>query len=65
MKSEMDYDQHDDRYVSDDYIGVHHKHMRMKSFMAVSALILSIVAVDIEDNQYWNSRAVDAKMIWC
>jgi hypothetical protein len=56
---------HDEHYVSDDYIGVHYKFMRWSSFMAVSSLILSMVAEDIEDHQYWNARAVEAKMIWC
>lgn len=61
----MEQDTHDYHYVTDDYIGTHHAYMRMKSFMAVSALMLSMVAQDVEDSQYWNSRAVEAKMIWC
>lgn len=58
-------DEHTNHYVTDDYIGEHHSFMRQSSFMAVTALILSLVAKDVEDQQYWNSRAVAAKMIWC
>lgn len=56
---------HTQHYTSDDYIGAHHTFMRQESFMAVSSLILSIVACDSEDHQYWNARAVEARMVWC
>lgn len=58
-------DSHDYHYVTDDWIGEHHAYMRWSSFYAVSAFILSMVAKDIEDHQFWNARAVEARMIWC
>jgi hypothetical protein len=47
---------HTDHYVETD-IGVHHKHMRMSSFMAVSAAILARCARDPEDAFAWYQLA--------